>query len=101
MEDEEPAAGTPDGLAGGEADSAAKAAKTEDGIQGDSLASGQDSDETGGTIRVSFLAREEVLCREETVISPGTDRREVKNRLKRLLYRMLQEQTGRTLPGEP
>ena len=55
-------------------------------------------DESGCTIRVAFLEGDRTLREGETVILPGTDRREVKNELKRLLYRMLSEQTGRTLP---
>ncbi len=55
-------------------------------------------EEAGCTIRVGFWQDGELLRQGETDISPGTDRKEVKNELKRLLYRMLQEQTGRTLP---
>lgn len=50
------------------------------------------------TICVSFRQNGEVFQQDETVIPPGMDRKEVKNELKRLLYRMLSEQTGRTLP---
>ncbi len=58
----------------------------------------QSTDEPGCTICVSFRQNGEVFQQDETVIPPGMDRKEVKNELKRLLYRMLSEQTGRTLP---
>ena len=58
----------------------------------------QSTNELGCTICVSFRQNGEVFQQDETVIPPGMDRKEVKNELKRLLYRMLSEQTGRTLP---
>ncbi len=59
---------------------------------------GQETEEAGCTIRACFWECGEVVQQGEVVILSGTDRKEVKNELKRLLYRLLQEQTGRTLP---
>ncbi len=59
---------------------------------------GREPEEPGCTIRVRFWERGEVIRQGDAVIQPGVARTEVKNELKRLLYRMLREQTGRTLP---
>ncbi len=56
------------------------------------------TEEPGCVIRAVFTDGDQVLCRGETAVSPGTARVETKNELKRLLYRMLREQTGRELP---
>ncbi len=57
-----------------------------------------DLEKAGCVIRVRFSQRDALLGQGETVIPPAMDRKEIKNELKQLLYRMLQEQTGRTLP---
>lgn len=62
-----------------------------------SFVEGEDSDKKGG-IRTAILdGGKEILHGEETIDS-SVERREVKNILKRLLYRLLSEYTGQQLP---
>lgn len=49
-------------------------------------------------ITVDFLVGGESVLRDAVEIPAGMDRREIKNELKRLLYRMISAYTGRTLP---
>lgn len=49
-------------------------------------------------IRVKLLARLEILGQDEIRIPADAGRKEIKNELKRLLYRMLSGYTGRQLP---
>lgn len=51
-----------------------------------------------GCIRVQFEADGTVILRDETPVDFSIDRKEVKNILKRLLYRMLSDYTGQELP---
>lgn len=63
----------------------------------DSVGKIADENDISG-IRVQFLVRGDVVLQEEASLSAGLDRKEVKNVLKRLLYRMLTAYTGQTLP---
>lgn len=50
------------------------------------------------SIRIGFMACGECVLQEEAKLAPGLGRKEVKNELKRLLYRMLAGYTGQKLP---
>ena len=78
---------------------------------GDSLDTEQSSDdacEVGGDlssaadgaakIHVSFFAAGKAVLQDELALSKGLNRKETKNELKRLLYRMLSSYTGQKLP---
>ncbi len=49
-------------------------------------------------IHIRFYAGERLLAKDQVSLPDGIDRKETKNRLKRLLYRLLSAYTGRRLP---
>ncbi len=55
-------------------------------------------EEKAGLVAGLFEPGGRLLLQMEEELPAGTDRKETKNRLKRLLYRLLSEHTGKTLP---
>lgn len=73
-------------------------AKDEKSRQKNSDSESEDHREKFSGIEIKFIIEKTILQQEEAALQPGIDRKEVKNELKRMLYRILAKHTGRTLP---
>lgn len=74
------------------------AEESQEEAAGESRAEGAKVPSADGSIRVQFIREETIALEEETTVEFAIDRKEMKNILKRLLYRMLSEYTGQKLP---
>ena len=70
------------------------AEESQEEAAGESRAEGAKVPSADGSIRVQFIREETIALEEETTVDFAIDRKEMKNILKRLLYRMLSEYTG-------
>lgn len=58
----------------------------------------KETNDTGAEVR--FIVEDQTVLRDQVAFLPSADRKEKKNELKRLLYRMLSSYTGKELPWD-